>query len=183
MGNSINKLKDNQFLFLDRDGVINVHRPDDYVKTIEEFEFLPRVTEAIALLSNHFQRIIIVTNQRGISKGKMSEQVLHEIHDSMISRIKEEGGRIDAIYYCTALHDDHPCRKPNSGMALQAKNDFPEINFEQSIMAGDSRSDIEFGNALGMTTVLIRKDAPGYTTLANYTFPSLIDFAFCLENE
>lgn len=183
MGNTSNKLKEKQFLFLDRDGIINVHRPNDYVKTIDEFEFLPGVPEALAMLSKRFKRIVIVTNQRGVSKGKLNEQTLHAIHEFMLSVIKENGGRIDAIYYCTALSEDHPCRKPNGGMALQAKQDFPEIDFSKSIMAGDSKSDIEFGNALGMTTVLIKKKTPSYASLANFEYPSLIDFAFSVENE
>lgn len=183
MGNTGNRLKEKQFLFLDRDGVINVHRPNDYVKTIDELEFLPGVSEALAMLSKRFNRIIIVTNQRGVSKGKLTEQTLHAIHEFMLSEIKAKGGRIDAIYYCIALHEDHPCRKPNGGMALHAKLDFPEIDFSQSIMVGDSKSDIEFGNRLGMTTVLIKKESPAYATLADFEYPSLIDFALSVENE
>lgn len=183
MGNTGNKLKKKQFLFLDRDGVINVHRPNDYVKTIDEFEFLPGAPEALAILSKLFNRIIIVTNQRGVSKGKLNEQTLHAIHEFMLSEIKAKGGRIDAIYYCTALHEDHPCRKPNGGMALQAKQDFPEIDFSQSIMVGDSKSDIEFGNRLGMTTVLIKKETSAYASLADFEYPSLIDFALSVGNE
>ncbi len=140
-------------LFLDRDGVINRHRPDDYVKNWTEFEFLPGSLEALAQLSNSFRFILIVTNQRGVSKGLFSEQMLKSIHDQMLAEISQNGGRIDGIYYCTALPDDDLNRKPNPGMALQAKRDYPEIEFASSIMIGDSDSDIEFGNRLGMKTI------------------------------
>ncbi|MBP1639712.1 MAG: family hydrolase [Bacteroidetes bacterium] len=183
MGNRTDSLKNKRYLFLDRDGVINVHRPDDYVKSVDEFEFLPQVPEALAILARQFDKIIVVTNQRGIGKGKMNENDLQKIHAFMLERIRKAGGRIDAIYYCTALHDNDPCRKPNGGMALQAKKDFPEINFEQSIMAGDNRSDILFGKALGMATVLIKKEAPDDVSLADFIFPSLIGFASSRENE
>lgn len=143
-------------LFLDRDGVINHHRPDDYVKTWDEFEFLPGVLDSLCVLSTMFKRIIIVTNQRGVGKGLMSEKTLHEIHRRMIGEIEEHGGRIDGIYYCTDLNNDSPNRKPNSGMALQAKTDFPDIAFERSIMIGDSESDMEFGRRLSMKTISVK---------------------------
>ena len=67
-------------LFLDRDGVINKKLENDYVKTIDEFEFLPQVLEAIKQFSSHFQKIVIVTNQQGISKKLMTENDLEKVH-------------------------------------------------------------------------------------------------------
>lgn len=160
MNQEISSLKTKKFLFLDRDGVINVHRPNDYVKTLDEFEFLPGALEALAKLSTHFLRVVIVTNQRGVSKGKMKEAALIEVHDFLKREVEKAGGKIDAIYYSTQMEDDHPTRKPNGGMALEAKSHFPEIDFSQSIMIGDTRTDIEFGKRLGMTTILIKKEKP-----------------------
>lgn len=144
-------------LFLDRDGVINVHRINDYVKSWDEFEFLPGVLEAFPLFSKYFKHIIVVTNQRGIGKGLMTEEILLDIHHRMQVEIENRGGRIDKIYYCTDLSNESKNRKPNSGMALQAKKDFPDIEFEKSIMVGDSQLDMEFGNRLGMKTIFIDK--------------------------
>lgn len=147
-----------QTLFLDRDGVINKHRPDDYVKEWSEFEFLPKVTEAFSILARYFKRIIVVTNQRGVGKGLMTESDLQEIHKRMVSEIAKAGGRIDTIYFCTDINHDSPNRKPNSGMALQAQKDFPEITFENAVMIGDSSSDMEFGERLGMKSYLVNQD-------------------------
>jgi histidinol-phosphate phosphatase family protein len=137
-------------LFLDRDGVINKLRPNDYVKTWEEFEFLPDVLDAIAKWSNVFRHIIVVTNQRGVGKGAMTEDDLLNIHSNMLTEILKHGGRIDRIYYCTATDNNDVNRKPNIGMALQAKNDFPDIDFSKSIMIGDSDSDRLFAENVGM---------------------------------
>ena len=137
-------------LFLDRDGVINRHRPDDYVKTWEEFEFLPGILKTLAVWNKRFKNILVVTNQRGVGKGLMSEVTMLDIHWRMIAEIEQHGGRIDKIYYCTDLNNDSPNRKPNIGMALQAKADFPDIDFAKSIMVGDSESDMEFGRRAGM---------------------------------
>ena len=170
--------KTKRFLFLDRDGVINVHRPNDYVKTVDEFTFLPGALESLCELSNHFERVVIVTNQRGVSKGKMSETALNEVHTYLMQQVKKAGGRIDAIYYSIHLDDNHPYRKPNGGMALEAKNEFPEIDFRQSVMIGDSRSDIEFGNRLEMITILIRKETPNWQQpIPDFIFPSLAEVA------
>jgi len=142
-------------LFLDRDGVINRLRHDDYVKCWDEFEFLPDVFDALKKWSQHFKHIIIVTNQRGVGKGLMTEKDLNEIHKKMISAVKQHGGRIDKIYYCTALDDDNINRKPNTGMAMQAKCDFPDIDFNRSLMIGDSTEDMLFAENAGMKGVKI----------------------------
>jgi histidinol-phosphate phosphatase family protein len=171
-------LKKKRFLFLDRDGVINVHRLNDYVKTVDEFTFLAGALESLCSLSDHFERVVIVTNQRGVSKGKMSESALKEVHAYLMQQVEKAGGKIDAIYYSIHLDDNHPYRKPNGGMALEAKNEFPEIDFHQSVMIGDSRSDIEFGKRLEMTTILIKKEAPMWQQpIPDFIFPSLTEVA------
>lgn len=148
-------------LFLDRDGVINKEILGSYVTTPDEFEFCPGAIEAIAGLSGIFGKIVVVTNQRGVGRGLMSLETLREIHRQMREQIETAGGRIDKVYAATALSDDDRNRKPNVGMALQAKEDFPQINFHKSIMVGNSLSDMEFGKKLAMYTVfLTSKHAP-----------------------
>jgi D-glycero-D-manno-heptose 1,7-bisphosphate phosphatase len=143
-------------LFLDRDGVINARLPGDYVSRVDDFHFLPGVLEAIVLLNTHFQHIVVVTNQAGIGKGLMSEAMLHHIHEHLLRRVGESGGRIDAIFYCPHRSDAGcDCRKPAIGMGLQAQKTFPDLDFSRSWMVGDSVSDIQFGQTLGTKTALI----------------------------
>jgi histidinol-phosphate phosphatase family protein len=164
-------------LFLDRDGVINERRVGDYVKHPDDFRLISGVGEAIKTFSEIFGSIVVVTNQQGIGRGLMTEAMLNEIHQKMLQEVKAAGGRIDRIYHCSGLAEDHPFdRKPNVGMALKARKDFPEIRFKKSIMAGDSRSDLLFGRRLGMTTVLIGEShsiATDNPELTDYYFPSL----------
>ena len=149
-------MKNYQTLFLDRDGVINQRIPGDYIKTVSEFQFLPGALEAIVEFSKYFKHIFVVTNQQGIGKGLMTAAQLDAVHHHMLVAIDKAGGRIDQVYYCPELAIHNPnCRKPNPGMAQQAKADFPEIEFETSLMVGDSISDMEFGVNLGMGTVFI----------------------------
>lgn len=143
-------------LFLDRDGVINRLRPNDYVKCWEEFEFLPGILDTLFLWSSQVKRIIVITNQRGVARGVMTEDALIMINEKMIKIIEDSGGRIDHIYYCTAMNDADPNRKPNIGMALQAKRDFPEIDFSRTLMIGDSESDMAFAKNVGIKGVLIK---------------------------
>ena len=143
-------------LFLDRDGVINERIPGDYIANWEDFQFTTGTLDALAFFAKHFKRIMVVTNQQGIGKGKMSAEQLQHIHENMATDIAKAGGRIDAIYHCPDLASTpNNCRKPASGMAWQAKAAFPDIDFQRSVMVGDSLSDIEFGQNLGMVTVLI----------------------------
>lgn len=143
-------------LFLDRDGTINRRLPNDYVKAINEFEFLPKALDAIKVFSQLFKYIIIVTNQQGIGKEIMTADELHKVHDKMTKDIIASGGYIDQIYFCPHLAIEDPmCRKPNPGMAFQAAEDFPDIVFKKSLMIGDTISDMEFGHQLGMYTILL----------------------------
>ena len=143
-------------LFLDRDGVINRRLPGQYVTCIKEFEYLTGSLQAIVQLNKIFDRIFIVTNQKGVGKGIMSQEELDHIHDKMRIDLNNKGGDLTAIYAATeATFSPKSLHKPNLGMGLQAKAGFPEIDFKKSIMVGDSISDIEFGRRLGMWTVLI----------------------------
>lgn len=147
-------------LFLDRDGVINHEKYQDYVYNYDEFIFYDGVLEALKLFAGRFGRIIITTNQRGIGKGLMTEADLHQIHARMLQDIAATGGRIDKIYYCTSLDNDHPNRKPNPGMAWEAIKDFPEIDLQKSLIIGNNISDMEFGRNAGMHTVFVKTTHP-----------------------
>jgi D-glycero-D-manno-heptose 1,7-bisphosphate phosphatase len=137
-------------LLLDRDGVINRLRPGDYVKCWEEFEFLPHVFEALAQWNHLFKYIFIVTNQRGVAKGVMSEDDLHEVHCKMMEEIKKHNGRVDKIYYCISLTEGDGRRKPGNGMFLDILKDYPDVERERCLMIGDSESDMEFAENCGI---------------------------------
>lgn len=147
-------------LFLDRDGVINHEKKDEYILNWREFKFYNGVRECFQQLSNKFGKIIIVSNQRGVGKGLMTEAELSSIHQHMQKQIENAGGRIDKIYYCTSIDNDHPDRKPNPGMALQAKSEFPDIDFSKSIIIGNKPSDMRFGRNAGIFTVFVATTHP-----------------------
>ncbi|MGC6489745.1 MAG: D-glycero-alpha-D-manno-heptose-1,7-bisphosphate 7-phosphatase [Flavobacteriales bacterium] len=152
-------------LFLDRDGVINKKIEGDYVKSVNEFEFLPKALDSIVKFSRLFHRIIIVTNQQGISKKLMTEDDLNAIHKHLKKSIQKQNGKIDAIYFAPQLATANSyMRKPNIGMALQAREDFPSIDFKKSIMIGDSISDMEFADKAGMKGFFIG-NSPKYTSV------------------
>src|ERR1700761_119191 len=97
-------------LFLDRDGVINHEKHKDYIHTWDEFIFYEGVQDAIKIFTEKFGRIIIVTNQKGIGKGLTKLENLELIHRNMSAEIEKAGGKIDAIYFCSALEETHPGR-------------------------------------------------------------------------
>lgn len=160
-------------LFLDRDGVINHEKKEDYILTKAEFHFYNNVTAALKILGEVFGVIVMVTNQRGIGKGLMTDEDLTLIHKYMLQEINIASGRIDKIYYCSAL--DNVCfeRKPNPGMAYLAKKDFPSIDFSKSIIVGNKLSDMEFGKNAGMHSVFVATTNPEIS----YPHPS-IDLRF-----
>ncbi|MDR0790786.1 MAG: HAD-IIIA family hydrolase [Bacteroidales bacterium] len=174
-------------LFLDRDGVINKRIIDGYVRSWDEFVFEDGVLEAIQILSQHFETIIVVTNQQGIGKRIMTEEDFSLISDKMKEELAKTGGRIDAVLHCSALRNEHSfCRKPSVGMGLKARRLYPQIRFKDSIMAGDSFSDMLFGKWLKMKTILI-DDSPKlprqYPRIINMRFNSLLQFAKYIRDE
>ena len=167
-------------LFLDRDGVINREVLGEYVLHTSQFFFYDDTLRALEILNNHFGTIVIVTNQKGVGKGIMTQTDLDEIHDNMMHQVSATGGRIDKIYFATGLDNESPYRKPQTGMALHAKEDFPNIDFSKSVMAGNKITDMEFGRNAGMATVFIASTNP--ETEFPYPFidarlNSLYDFA------
>ncbi|TXT31005.1 MAG: D-glycero-D-manno-heptose 1 7-bisphosphate phosphatase [Chitinophagaceae bacterium] len=128
-------------LFLDRDGVLNEEKDNDYILNWNEFVFYDYVLNAMPLLNKCFNKIIVT-------------------HQKMVNAIAAAGGRIDQIYFCTDLADNSPNRKPQPGMAIQAQMDFPEINFKKSIMVGNRMSDMQFGRNAGMHTVFVATTHP-----------------------
>ncbi|MCX6331756.1 MAG: HAD-IIIA family hydrolase [Bacteroidetes bacterium] len=167
-------------LFLDRDGVINVEKNNDYIKTWSEFEFYNESIEALPLLANLFNTIVITTNQKGVGRGLMEESELQKIHTNMSRTIHTIGGRIDHIFYCIDINDDSINRKPQPGMAHQAKNLFPSIQFNKSIMVGNRTSDMLFGRNAGMHTVFLATTHPEVeypSPNIDFRFDHLLDFA------
>ena len=147
-------------LFLDRDGVINHEKHKDYIHTWDEFVFYEGVPEAMKVFAERFGYIVVVTNQKGVGKGLTKPEDLAAIHHNMKAAIEEEGGRIDAIYFCPDLEDNSPNRKPNPGMGYKAIEEFPEINIHKAIMVGNTLSDMEFGRNLGVHTVFLPTTRP-----------------------
>ena len=179
----LENINDGWTIFLDRDGVINYEKENNYVLNWDEFEFYPGVTEAIRLLSKKFSEVIVISNQRGVGRGLMSEGDLLDIQARMKERIEEDGGRVDEIYYCTATDPTHFCRKPNPGMALQAARDLPSIDLSKTIMVGNKISDMQFGRNAGTYTVYLKTTHPEQPLPhpdIDLAFDSLIDFAKAL---
>jgi len=147
-------------VFLDRDGVINRKMPEgEYVTGWEKFVLLDGVAGAIRRLNEAGMRVIVVTNQRGVSLGLYREQDVEDIHTQFNLILGKSGAKVDAFYYCPHDKKSCDCRKPLPGMFEAARKDFPEIEARTSVMVGDSLSDIEFGKNVGMRTVFIEGDA------------------------
>ncbi|MBC8503619.1 MAG: HAD-IIIA family hydrolase [Chloroflexi bacterium] len=108
-------------IFLDRDGVINHNRPD-YVKTWDEFVFLPNVFVPFRRIAKSKYLVVIISNQSPIGHGIVQKAVVDEINMLMSAEIERHKGRVDAIYYCPHAPEDHcDCRKPEPGMFFRPR--------------------------------------------------------------
>jgi D-glycero-D-manno-heptose 1,7-bisphosphate phosphatase len=151
--------RDVRYVFLDRDGVINRKAPEGkYVAQWSELDILPGVEAAIAALNRSGRRVIVVSNQRGIALGHYSGGDVEALHRRLQEHLALHGAHIDAFYYCPHDEGECDCRKPGTGMFLQAFRDFPEASAANSIAIGDSPSDIEAARALKMPSIFISGD-------------------------
>ncbi len=141
-------------IFLDRDGVINVNRPD-HIKSWDEFVFLPRALDALRRLAASEFVIVVTTNQSVIARGLASEATVQEIHARMIEAIVHAGGRIDAVYYCPHQPADQcDCRKPQPGMYHRAARELG-ITLTRSFVIGDAFADVAAAHAIGARPILV----------------------------
>ena len=146
-------------VFLDRDGTIN-QRLAGYVTTSAELRLLPQAATAIRRLNDLEIPVIVVTNQRGIALGLMSEDDLAEIHDELARRLAEAAGaRINAFFYCPHDRDQCDCRKPNVGLFVQAQRQFLTIDLATAVTVGDSPTDVEAAHRAGMAAIRIGAEA------------------------
>jgi len=173
----------NWTVFLDRDGVINHEKKEDYIRSWGEFEFYTGAREAIKIIAEKCGHIIVITNQRGVGKGLMTEEDLQDIHDKMKAAIELAGGRIDGIYTCTSTDIYNTNLKPNPGMAFRAAQDIPGIDLTKSIVTGNKPGDMLFGRNAGSFTAFIATTHPEIELPhpdIDFRFHSLIDFAKAL---
>jgi len=147
----------NKAVFLDRDGVLIRDDKSYYVYKLEEFELLPKVPQALKLLSGEY-KLIVVTNQGGVAKGVYSLEQYQAFSNMMEKELGNYGIKLDAIYVCPHPENVCECRKPKPGMMLQAANEH-DIDFNQSWLIGDKISDVMAGQAAGCKTILVKTGA------------------------
>ncbi|HEY7672379.1 MAG TPA: D-glycero-beta-D-manno-heptose 1,7-bisphosphate 7-phosphatase [Gammaproteobacteria bacterium] len=142
-------------VILDRDGVIN-YDSDAYIKSPDEWRPLPGSLAAIAALTKHGRRVIVVSNQSGVGRGLFSEAVLAAIHAKMLAAIEAEGGAVSGVYYCPHLPKDKcACRKPAPGMLQQIGRDFG-CALTGVPFVGDKVSDVRAAQAVHARPILVR---------------------------
>ena len=157
-------------IFLDRDGTINEYA--GFLRSIDDFELIPGVAEAIAKINASSYLTIVATNQPVIARGEVTFQGLDEIHKKMETKLGECGAYLDDIYFCPhhphrgyegeveALKIECDCRKPKIGMLLNAAEKY-NIDFGNSWYIGDTTMDIQTGKNAGMKTILVKTGVAG----------------------
>jgi D-glycero-D-manno-heptose 1,7-bisphosphate phosphatase len=152
-------------VFLDRDGVINFARKD-YVKSTEEFVFIPGALEGLRNLATLNFPIIVVTNQSVVGRGIITGEKLDRINEHMIETVKRNGGRIDRVFSCPHKpEEDCDCRKPATGLFTKATKVFP-ISLSDSWLIGDAETDRVAGESVGCKTLMIQSNTENALRMA-----------------
>jgi D-glycero-D-manno-heptose 1,7-bisphosphate phosphatase len=128
-------------VFLDRDGIINEKpAPGEYILCENEFRLLPYIADWIRLFNILGLLVIVITNQRGVALGRLTEDRLLSVHAKMLKELTDRNARIDDIFYCPHALDSCNCRKPKPGMIHAAQEKW-NIDLENSLLIGDSECD------------------------------------------
>lgn len=154
-------------VFIDRDGVINIRRPGDYVLNWSQFVFVPGIQTALKEIGSLGLPMIVISNQAAVGKGLLDIASLQEITTQMYQTLAADGTFLSAAYYCPHRADeDCACRKPKPGLLQTAAQDF-NIELSRSIFIGDSETDVEAAHAAGCAPLLFGADTePQSTELA-----------------
>ena len=142
-------------LFLDRDGVIiedtdYLHRPDDVV-------LIGGAAKILAKANRLAVPVIIVTNQAGIARGKFGWEDFIAVQNRIIQTLDNHGAFLNPVFACPHHADgrppfdnpNHPWRKPNPGMILEAAQRLG-INISKSWLIGDRASDLQAACSAGL---------------------------------
>jgi D-glycero-D-manno-heptose 1,7-bisphosphate phosphatase len=143
-------------VFLDRDGTINRDSPA-YIKSREEFEFLPGSLEAIRNLTLNGFVNMVITNQSAVPRNLISIKELDTVHNLMVKTVAQNGGEIKDVFYCPHMPKDNcDCRKPEPGLIYQAREKYG-IDLSEAVMVGDSAKDIECAHRAGCGRAVLVK--------------------------
>ena len=179
---SMNLMALNLMVILDRDGTIVVDH--GYLDDPERLEFLPGAAEGLRRISERGARIIVVTNQSGVGRGRFTLERMHEINGRLTRMTEQIGVRIAGIYSCPHRPEDHcACRKPNTRLVLDAA---AELGFDPAgaVVIGDKSSDIELGRRLHALTMLVSgngRDSDGEAVEADYVVRDLLEAARIID--
>jgi D-glycero-D-manno-heptose 1,7-bisphosphate phosphatase len=161
-------------LLLDRDGTINVKaREGEYITSTEDMRLLPGAAQAIHMLNAAEVPVAVLTNQRAIALGRMTEGDLRSVHGRMRDLLREAGAWIDEIFHCPHERGTCACRKPGTLLLEQARDRFGLSTLEGSVMIGDSLTDVLAGRAAGARTILL-SDGNARTPAADEVAGSLL---------
>ncbi|MBP8645877.1 MAG: HAD family hydrolase [Syntrophobacteraceae bacterium] len=145
-----------KFLFLDRDGVINVDS-SRYVKSWEEFHFYPDALDALRFLRERSVHAILISNQSVVNRGLMTLAQLWELHGRMVREIRQAGGDLLAAFYCPHRPDENcSCRKPLPRMVHYAAELF-SIDPAKTYLIGDRKTDILAAGESGCKSILVER--------------------------
>jgi D-glycero-D-manno-heptose 1,7-bisphosphate phosphatase len=154
------KARSRKFLFLDRDGVLNVDSPD-YIKHWDEFHFYPDALDALRWLRHRDVNVILVSNQSALHRGLMSHDDFWQLHEQMIHHICEAGGDMLATFYCPHRPDERcSCRKPSPAMILAAARLYG-APMETSYLIGDRATDLQAARQAGCRSIMLERSTTG----------------------
>ena len=159
---------------LDRDGVINVDTPGEYIKHPDEWQPIPGSLEAIARLTASGRQIFVVSNQSGVGRGLFTLDVLEAIHQKMRLAVAAAGGELTGIYFCPHRPEDGcDCRKPATGMLSQISEEW-NLTLDGMPFVGDKAADMDAARAVGARAMLVLTGHGSDTLAAEHSVASEI---------
>jgi histidinol-phosphate phosphatase family protein len=176
-------------VFLDRDDTLCKDVP--YCRRPEDLHLLPGAGEAVSRLNKAGFAVVVITNQSGIARGWLTEEILVSIHEKMKKDLADLGAKVDGIYHCPHMPDEGcGCRKPKPAMVVRAVSEM-DLDPKRSFTIGDRLFDVQLGRNSGTKAILVRAHTPSEELaeaerLADHVSPDLsaaVDWILSFERK
>lgn len=160
-----------KILFIDRDGTLIKEPEDEQIDSFEKLVFVEGMFRNLSFIRKNLDfEFVMVSNQDGLGTASFPEETFWPVHNFILQTLKGEGVEFDDILIDRHFpEDNHPCRKPGTGM-LTKYIDNPEYDIAGSFVIGDRESDAQLAENLGCKSLILGKDGMNWDKIAEMLF-------------
>lgn len=164
-------MKPQRILFIDRDGTLVEEPHDEQVDSFDKLKFTKGVFKNLGFIRSNLDfRFVMVSNQDGLGTESFPEETFWPVHNFILQTLAGEGITFDDILIDRHFpEDNHPCRKPGTGMLTEYINN-PQYDISGSYVIGDRDTDRQLADNLGCKALILGQDNMSWDKVSEILF-------------